>query len=264
MRNFKAHLTILCLGIASLSQAQWLVQTNVVPGVSATGTFLGGTGAYSGSVNTSISNVVDGMANGVPGISSGSISALTPTFLANYTPNPGSLPFLNVAGNDSGDSYKVTMDFTGLGSGYLPAGSLIGYLDVDIEEQLDHYVAFDTSANQITSPWLAAASATSFDYNFTDTFDFINPAFVSVVTNAGGVYTFAGDSANQNSAFQGFNTTQNITKMEWVLQRPIGFLAAGGYGYGIAIQSASPVPEPATCVFLGLGALGLLRRKRSQ
>ncbi len=261
MNRLKTITTALSVSVMSLTQAQWLVQTDLTPGVSAAAMFLGGTGAYAGSVNTSISNVIDGLANGVPGTAASNITALTTSFTANYPTNLGGLPYLNLGGNDSGDKYKVTMDFTGLGLGYLPAGTVIGLMDVDVDEQLQFLSGFDVTSTQITNAWLSPTSVGPFDYNFTDATDFINPSLVSQIIYSSGVYTFAGDSSNQTSAFQSYKINQNLTKMEWTFRRSVSGLSAGGFGYGVAVLS-QPVPEPSTIAFITLGVLGICKRRR--
>jgi hypothetical protein len=256
--------TALAFAAVSATQAQWLEHTSVTTGVTTNSTFIGGSGAYSGNVSSSISNVIDGMSNGVPGILPGAQNLLTPTFFANYPANPsGHLRFLNVTGNDSGDMYKVTMDFTGLSLGYLPAGTLVSFLDVDISEQVERLVAFDTTATQFSTPWLTPSSISVFDYDMSDGTDGIAPSQAAAVSNTGGMYQLSGTQVNQTATFQGFNTNQNLTKMEWTMSRPIGQLVAGGYGYGVALKS-QPVPEPASCAALVVGAMGLVARRRAR
>ena len=67
--------------------------------------------------------------------------------------NPG-LPFIGNVYNDTGDRYTVTIDFTGLAGGALPASALFASGDYDIAESLMNLTAFTTGGIQIAAPWL--------------------------------------------------------------------------------------------------------------
>jgi len=258
--------TLAVIAVCASSNAQWLSHTTVTPGQSTTATYAGGTGAYSGSVNAVATNIIDGMGNGVPGISPFAHSNLTPTFLSNYPTNPGgTLDYLGVTYNDSGDQYDVMLDFTGLSLGYLPSGSLIAFLDVDISENLRALTAYDPASTQIGSAWLNPIGGLPGiqDFNMTGG-DGINNAFLATVSQTGGIYDILGNANNQDSAFQGYTTNQDISRMTWHFNRTVGGIVAGGGGYGVALET-SAVPEPASMLTLGVAALGVFaRRKRSQ
>lgn len=263
----RASLVTIALTVAlvpTVSQAQWLTYTGSHPNLN--GSFFGGTGAYAGNVTVQATNINDGLGNGVPGIIQNPFSNLTPTFYSNgYPTNPGpSLDSFGVTYNDTGDSYLVTVDFTGLANGYLPSGTLMAILDMDISENAREFKAFDPSNTQITTPWLNNIPGIQglFDYN-NSAGDLGGAVIAPNQIWTGLDYTFLGDPTNQDSAFLGFNTNANISKMSFFFNKNTGAITAGGGGYGIAFQ-ANPVPEPCTMGILALGAVAGLKRLRGR
>lgn len=264
----KRHsLAILAIGaLCASTHAQWLSHTSVSPGQSTTASYAGGSGAYSGFVNAVASNIIDGLGNGVPGINPFFHNNLTPTFLSNYPTNPGgTLDYLGVTYNDSGDQYDVMLDFSGLSLGYLPSGSLIAFLDVDISENLRALTAYDPASAQIGTAWLSPIGGLPGIHDFDMVGgDGINNAFLATVSQTGGIYDILGNQNNQDSAFQGYTTNQNISRMTWHFNRTVGGIVPGGGGYGVALET-SAVPEPATMLALGAGVIGMLAsRKRTR
>lgn len=255
---------VLAVMVPAMASAQWLTYTGAHPNLN--GTFYGGTGAYAGNVTVQATNVIDGLGNGVPGINPYFHTALSGTYYANgYPTNPGpSLDYCGVTYNDSGDSYHVSFDFTGLANGYLPKGTLMAILDMDISESARDWQALDTSNNVITTPWLNTIPGLPglFDFNSVggDLGGSVTPA-TQVWT--GTSYSFMGDPGNQDSAFMGFTTDSDITRMSFMFSRNIGAIVAGGGGYGIAFE-ATPVPEPCTLLLMGGAGLAAFVRSRKR
>lgn len=249
---------LLALGLSvaypPLSHAQWLQNTSTTPGVATTASFPNATGPYTGSITAIASNFVDGAANGIPGIVPTAFTNVSASFLANFSLNPGgTFDYLNVGYNDPGDSFDVTFSFTGLALGYLPAGAILAFLDIDINENVHNLQAFGPGNVPIMTPWLTplASPANLFDYNNPD--GGIAPGSAAVISESSGVYNLLGQSSNQDAAFQGFRLTQNVTSITWHFDRsPGGGGGTGGYGVAIAI------PEPSTNVFLLVGGVAAL------
>lgn len=125
----------------------------------------GGSDAYAGTVSAALSNVTDGLGTiGVPGLDARLYANgdLTTSFQANYPVNNPDRSFTALANsyNDTGDSYTITVDFSGPMNGYLPAGSLFVILDWDILENYRDVKAFG-GTGQINTPWLAARTRTA-------------------------------------------------------------------------------------------------------
>jgi hypothetical protein len=245
-------------GCAPQARAQWLTHTAVpgaTPGTKTTAVFAGGTGAYAGIVKVATSNVVDGISGtGVPGISANPFTNVTSTFTGFYPLNPGgTFDFLNLASNDTGDTFTVTFNFAGLAGHVLPAGTLIAFLDVDILENVSGLTA--NNGGVLTSPWLQQinfgppVNGNVFDYN-TAFGNGLTPGAEAAVSYSGGIYNLNGKNNNDDSAFQGFYTTVPIKSLTLSYNHSQGIFSGGG-GYGIALA----IPEPSTYALLGLGLL---------
>jgi hypothetical protein len=252
---------------ASLLQGQWLTHTytsnNPPVGQSTTAYFPNGTGAYSGTVAVTASNFVDGTGDGYAGIVPTSFSGLTSTFNQNFPYNPGNtFDNLNIGSTDTGDTFDVTFDFSGLGgtNQYLPAFTTIALLDVDSLERIGSLTAYDPQGNIITGPWLQPLPPPR------DLFDWagggIAAGHEATYTQAGGIYTFTGTATNDSSAFQGFATQFDIGSIQFHYDHNQAIFGEAPGGYGIAILA--PVPEPATSTLLataGIAGLVYLWRK---
>jgi hypothetical protein len=245
------------------AQAGWVDWTVVTPGTQFTGVFENGSGAYAGTVTANVTSANQGVDPGISGLLSQSTNTLTATFLAHYIPNSGgTLPNLGISYNDSSDSYVVTISFAGLANGYLPAGTTIGFLDIDIEENLRNLSALDIDGNVINSSWLAQRAGTPgfFDYHNSggDSTGFVTAPALS---NAAGVYQFLGQIPNDTAVMLGYVTTQNVSSFSFLFDKTTpGVSGPGGYGLTVGEQ----VPEPGTYLLsiLGLAALGLRQRLR--
>ena len=258
---------IVLLATAGQLQAGWITWTNstTTPGLAASGVFAGGSGAYSGTVSAALSDVTDGLGTaGVPGLDARLYvnGDLTTSFKANYPVNNpgGSFTALANSYNDSGDSYTITVDFSGLMNGYLPAGSLFAILDLDILENYRNVKAFG-GTGQINTPWLAARTGTA---GLLDWYNIDGDQTGSVAGPTGsealGVYQFVGPAGNYTSALAGFATTQDISSMSLFFDKSNNSPASPGTG-GPGFSIGTEVPEPGTMTLLGIASiLGLAFR----
>ena len=208
-----------------------------------TGGFSGGSGDYAGIIAVTVSNATDGDGTGIGGLVAINHTTLTSTFYSHWTANGGTtLAGFAMSYTDPGDSYQVTMDFSGIGSGgYLPAGTILSLLDVDKFENFRNMRAFDAFNAQIGTPWLAAigGQAGLLDYNSASG-DLGYGVLAPTWTQTGGVNDFLGQVNNQDSAFYAFKTLQNVQSLTFFSDLTPGTAGAGGAG--IALQA---VPEPA-------------------
>jgi hypothetical protein len=248
---------------ATQLQAGWITWTNGTPGVTATGSFDGASGAYTGTVTAGLSNIVDGSVTGVPGLDARlyTNSELTTSFKQNYPVNPGgSFTTLANSYNDRTDAYTITLDFTGLANGYLPSGSLFAIVDLDIVEDYRNVTAYQ-GLTTISTNWLTAVTGGGalldwYNIDGNQTGSVTGPS----MSVSGGVYQFLGPSVNDNSALVGYRTTQDLTRMTIDFSSSAG--GGGGTG-GPGLAIGSDVPEPGTLTLFSIASLaGLLLRFR--
>jgi hypothetical protein len=261
LKTIGVTLALASVGVTK-AQAQWLTHSG--GGASTTATFNGVGGAYAGTVMTTMSVVVDGGNDGVPGLSAISDNNLTGAFLANYPTNGpnGTFEALGLNYNHTRDYYRVRMDFSGLQNGYLPAGTVMAVADLDIWEDFEGMQAFDLSGNIIPPIWLNALPGQQgfLDYNNSDGFQSNLTPPVLFNSFMGMRYDFIGIDSNESSGLLGYRTAYDIKTLSFSLGKHVAgsFTHVGGAGLGFA----APVPEPASMIAIGIGALGLLGRRR--
>lgn len=241
------------------TQAAWVEWTTVIPTNQVNGSFAG----YTGTIAATPTNVNAEISAGSPGLAPNSISALiTPTFANHYPLNAGGvLPMLGASYNDTSESFDGEINFTGLGSGYMPTGTLFGLLDIDSKENLKNLTAFDALGNQILTPWLAQRPGIIgfLDASLLDGVDNVgslNPVSMSV---SGGVYNFNGPDQNDSSGALMFLTIADVSRITYSTEtRTLGNVGGGGYNFAIG----SAVPEPSTYAMFSFGLLGAAYLKR--
>jgi hypothetical protein len=163
---------------------------------------------------------------------------------------------LNLQSNDTWDFYLVRMNFSGLSGGVLPAGSVIAFLDVDNSEGVQSLTGYDQNGVAYGGAWLQQFNGTgtppaAFDYENPD--GGVNTALAAPVFLTGGSYDINAQAlGNQDSAFQGFTTTQNLKSLSFFYHTSTGSPVLQFNSYGIAIEA---VPEPSAYMLLGLGLI---------
>lgn len=242
--------------IAPRSEAQWLrhvPNNSFPPGVATNAQFANPQPGYTGPVAAKITNVISGVNPGVPGITPNPFTNLTPSFFSpgGFTTNPGgAFDYLNVGYNDSDDTFKVTINFTSLAAGYLPAGSIIAFLDVDNGENV-----LKLTGTGVTGAWLAPLSPPQAYFDYDTAPGGVTPGLEAVFSGSGPVYNLFGNGLNQDSAFQGFITTANIKSLSFVYSNTnagTGQMLAGDLGIAIGMRA---IPEPSVYMLLGVGLL---------
>ncbi|MBS1830172.1 MAG: PEP-CTERM sorting domain-containing protein [Acidobacteria bacterium] len=247
----------------AIHAAGWVTWTQINPETQVQGVFTGGAGAYAGTVTATVSGASSGATTGINGLIVQSTTNLTTNFTNNYHTNPGPVfPNFGVTYNDSQDEYTVTVDFSGLANGYLPAGSILAILDVDIEENIRDLRATDPSSAAITTAWLIqrAGVAGFLDYVNADG-DQTGSLTAPTMSNSAGVYQFLGKGFNDNAALLGYFTTQDIRTFTFEFDKSnnaTSFNGTGGYGISIG----EDVPEPSTTALLSIAALAFAIRMR--
>jgi hypothetical protein len=263
--NLKLITANLLLAALASANPIWLEWSGSAGGP-LTGSFPGG--GITGSATATSSNAIDGTTNGVVGPTASSFTNLTGTFITHYgNGNPGTgLTTIGNPFNDTGDRYTVTMDFTGLSTGYLPAGSLFAFFDYDITESLEDLSAFAPGGSQINVAWLNAIAGTP-GYLDANTSGGDESGAMSVPaptwTLTGGVYQVFGNAGNMDSGFSVYRTTTNISTISYTHFLNTSTVTGGTGGGGIAI--GSDVPEPGTWFMLlaGLTAIAISRHRQT-
>ncbi len=140
--------------------------------------------------------------------------------------------------------YNLEYDFTGLKNGYLPSGTLIYVRDID-------GVGANTELLSIAATPLVNTRAAAFEiyYNGSVT----GETHYDVTSNVLSVNNLG--SADQPSQTVAWLTTKDITSFSVDAS---ALRNNGSFQFGFA----APVPEPSSTALLGLGALGLLARRK--
>jgi hypothetical protein len=161
--------------------------------------------------------------------------------------------------NGTTTEFSATYDFTGMANGYLPAGALIMFADVDRTGPENPTLTGTIAAGGI-GPWLnfvgnySANAATA-----------LTDIFANVTFDGTSTYTLAAQGINDNgnsNGYQVFQTTQNLTSFTHY-STPDN----GSGGYSLSLFAATSAPEPGTLVLVGTGLFGLLhhcRKKKGQ
>ena len=265
---------ILLLFVAASVQlhAGWITWTNGTPGVTATGSFDGGSGAYAGTATAAISAVTDGGSNGVPGISASSFANgdLTTSFLNNFPVNSnGGFTALANGYNNTQDAYLITLNFTGMASGFLPSGTLFTVLDLDSLENYRNVTAFAPGGAPIGTPWLSPLGGVAGFLDFSYLVDGVDStgSFTAIpsVSFSGGLYQMIGPAVNESTSLLGFRTTQNLERITLAFDLSNNQTASfAGGGPQIAIGTEA-VPEPGTMTMFGIASVaGLLLRLKKK
>jgi hypothetical protein len=252
--------------IATPLHAEWMVFTGG-PTV-ATGVWPGGT-ALSGTAIAKQSNVVNGNLATLPiGLLPITVGpALSPAYFAtSLVPNPGSLvTSLGTPYNDTGDTYHVSIDFSGTTGGpnpnVLPAGSIFAILDLDITENYRKIFATDVTNSLITTPWISAPIA-NFDMNNPQV---VPPGPPTLAGPVGGVYGMFGIATNYDIGMWLFKTTQDVKTINFDMEVGVGGNTIGGGGATWAFYTPHGVivPEPSAMLLIACGlALGVTTRRR--
>ncbi|MBL8220689.1 MAG: hypothetical protein JNL62_15770 [Bryobacterales bacterium] len=151
-------------------------------------------------------------------------------------------------------------DFTGIGGGFLPAGSDFVISDLDVFESLSSLnatafapISGDVSWLQFIGQFDGDGSATSIGTNPT-----LSSHYATFSTSGSGMltYTFTSPSINTDVPVLHFRTTVDISTISFD-----GGTQFGNRGYGFAIQSTD-TPEPSTWGMASVAALAFVALAR--
>ena len=253
---------------ATQLQAEWMVFTGgptVATGVWPAGTALVGTAV------AKQSNVVNGNLATLPiGLLPITVGpALSSAYVAtSLVPNTGNLvSSLGTPYNDTGDTYHVSIDFSGTTGGpnpnVLPAGSIFAILDLDITENYRKVFATNAANAVITTPWISAPIA-NFDMNNPQV---VPPGPPTLAGPVGGVYGMFGIATNYDIGMWLFKTTQDVKTINFDMEVGVGGNTIGGGGATWAFYTPPGivVPEPSSMLLIACGlAFGITSRRRGE
>lgn len=149
---------------------------------------------------------------------------------------------------------SASLDFSSLGAGFLPAGTLLLIDDIDGPDSMSNLRA-DGTSGQVTTPWLSLFKR----------FDADGPQFspkqpdpllgdYSPYTITNGIYNFPATGRQTDAPTFWFYTNQNISQMS------MDFGVNDPSRRGFLMFMAGPdvaIPEPAPWALLGLGLAAL-------
>lgn len=145
------------------------------------------------------------------------------------------------------------VDFSGFN---LKSTGLFSDFPVVESGQLYGWVDFESNGEFLVTPVMPA-------HGFGGDFSMIDGEGIAAIVSYVGGGTDTVDLVETNG-FSGFVSTLEISSFRLVGAHPDGIPASGEIFYGDNFHIAAPcaVPEPASMVVLGLGFLGLLKRRK--
>lgn len=179
-----------------------------------------------------------------------STSFFTPFVTSNISPGTTSVEVLAFKGA-AGSTTTITFDFTGLSTGYLPAGSKIAWVDTDYGET----TTFTGVSGWYIGESLLFGDVTNGIQTGTSEADAASP-FLTANTGNPAQLVLTGLASVTDSPGAIITTALNLTSLTVTVASPLN---SADYFQAFAI---SAVPEPSTAVLCGLGIAFLAGARR--